>query len=163
MDAPATPQDAPETTLQSITRTANALLPAFERAMGMTRARWRVLKRVFLESPLSQAALQAQIGVDAAAVTRQVKQLEAEGLVTRAADPRDNRFTLVDLTPAGREEVAGLLATRDRFEERVTAGLSAEELLVLRRCLGRIRRNLAALAAESDSAGPPGEPASDRA
>src|SRR5689334_5493953 len=87
-----------ETLLQQITRTYYDILPAFERHMGMTRARWHLLKQLFSEDFLSQAALQQRAGVDGAAVTRQMKQLEEAGVVLRRVDPQDNRFTLVSLT-----------------------------------------------------------------
>jgi DNA-binding MarR family transcriptional regulator len=39
-----------------------------------------------------------------------MKQLEEAGLVLRRVDPHDNRFTLVSLTPEGRQLVAALIA-----------------------------------------------------
>src|SRR5918911_3140067 len=101
-----------DTLLQQITRTYYELLPAFERHIGVTRARWHLLKQLFSEAQLSQTALQQRAGVDGAAVTRQMKQLEEAGIVTRRVDPRDNRFTLVSLTPRGRQLVSGLLERR---------------------------------------------------
>jgi len=44
--------------------------------------------------------------VDVSVVSRQVAQLEREGLVTRRPDPRDRRVSLVQATPAGREALA---------------------------------------------------------
>jgi len=139
-----------ETVPQQITRTYYALLPVFEQHMGMSRARWHVLKRVFLEGQISQARLQSQLRVDGAAITRQVKHLEAQGLISRSADPQDNRFTLVTLTEAGQELVAGRMVMRDSFEAKVIAGMSAGEVAALRRGLDHIRANLASMQAEAE-------------
>jgi DNA-binding MarR family transcriptional regulator len=149
---PAPPADGVEreTIPQQITRTYYALLPVFERHMGMSRARWHVLKRVFLEGQVSQARLQSHLGVDGAAITRQVKQLEAQGLISRAADPQDNRFTLVTLTPAGRELAEGLMLVRASFEAEVIAGMSEEDVAALRRGLTHVRANLAAMQAAAE-------------
>jgi len=156
---------AEETLLQQITRTYYELLPAFEQHMGMTRARWHLLKQLFYNDPLSQTALQRRAGVDGAAVTRQMKQLEHAGLVARRDDPQDNRFTLVSLTPEGRQLVARLLERRALFEARAMAGISPNEILSTQRCLSRIRTNLAALVHENVTRNPqapeqalPGEP-----
>ncbi len=77
----------------------------FQRRVGISEARLHVLGTLFLFGELSQAELQRRLDVDGAAVTRQVKQLEAEGLLSRRANPADNRFTLVTLTPEGKERL----------------------------------------------------------
>jgi DNA-binding MarR family transcriptional regulator len=133
-----------ESLLQQITRTYYELLPAFEQHMGVTRARWHLLKQLCSEDQLSQTALQQRAEVDGAAVTRQMKQLEEAGVVTRRVDPRDNRFTLVALTPAGRQLVAGLMERRAVFEAQVLAGLDPSEIAIMQRGLSRVRANLAA-------------------
>ena len=146
-----------ETLLQQITRTYYELLPAFEQHMGVTRARWHLLKQLFSEDQLSQTALQQRAGVDGAAVTRQMKQLEEAGIVIRRADPRDNRFTLVALTPTGRQLVSGLLERRAVFEAQVMAGIEPSEIAIMQRGLSRVRANLAAFTHET-SARPSDEP-----
>jgi DNA-binding MarR family transcriptional regulator len=120
-------------------------MAAFERHMGMSRARWAILNRLSREESMTQAALAQVLDVDAAAITRQVKQLEAEGLVTRWSAPEDNRFTVVALTPEGRAFVEELRSQRDAFEHIVTSGLSAEDIDQMRSCLIRMRRNMETL------------------
>ena len=61
------------------------------------------LMRVLLrEGQLSVAALAAATPMEIAAVSRQVRLLEAAGTITRATSPDDARVTLIELTPAGR-------------------------------------------------------------
>jgi DNA-binding MarR family transcriptional regulator len=131
-----------ETLLQSIGHTYQEVWATFERYMGMSRARWVTLSLLWREGTVSQARLAQRLRIDGAAVTRQVQQLEQEGLVTRRADPEDNRFMLVTLTPEGRRMVDELWSKRDRFEAIVTEGISAEEIGIMGRCLRRIRDNL---------------------
>jgi DNA-binding MarR family transcriptional regulator len=133
---------AQETLLQQLGHTYRELVAAFERHMGMSRARWVILNLLGREQTATQALIGQRLRVDAAAITRQVKLLEKEGLVTRRPDPKDNRYTLVTLTPQGMRYVDGLRPHRDLFEAIVTAGLSEEETITLRRSLTRLRDNI---------------------
>jgi DNA-binding MarR family transcriptional regulator len=135
----ATPHDS---ILHHIGNAYHELTTAFEKHMGMSRARWAILNRLSREENLTQAALAQLLHVDAAAITRQVKQLEAEGLVKRWSAPEDNRFTVVALTPLGREFVETQRALRDEFERIATTGLSADDIDHMRLCLLHMRHNL---------------------
>jgi DNA-binding MarR family transcriptional regulator len=134
--------------LQHLSQTYHETVTAFERHMGMTRARWAILNRLSREEQMTQATLAQRLRVDAAAITRQVKQLEAEGLVTRWSHPEDNRFTLVALTPQGRSFVEELRSKRNAFEGIATTGLSEEDILHMRRCLVHMRHNVESLTQE---------------
>ena len=134
--------------LQHLSQTYYETITAFERYMGMSRARWAILNRLSRAEQLTQAALAQRLRVDAAAITRQVKQLEAEGLVTRWSHPEDNRFTLVALTPQGRAFVEELRSKRNAFEAIATAGLSEEDVLHMRRSLIHMRHNIESLTQE---------------
>jgi DNA-binding MarR family transcriptional regulator len=131
-----------ETLVQQIARVYYEILPVFERYVGMSKARWGILKLLWRAGELSQATLQQRLRVDGAAITRQVKQLEEEGLVLRRSDPQDNRFTLVELTEMGRQLMASLAGKREAFEALVTAGISEEDIALMRRCLQQIRDNV---------------------
>jgi DNA-binding MarR family transcriptional regulator len=133
-----------ETLVQQIARVYYEILPVFERYVGMSKARWSVLMLLWRAGELSQATMQQRLRVDGAAITRQVKQLEEEGLVLRRPDPHDNRFTLVDLTEVGRQLTASMAGKREAFEALVTAGISEEDIALMRRCLQRIRENVRA-------------------
>ncbi len=134
--------------LHHIGQSYHELTAAFERHMGMSRARWAILNRLSREESLTQAVLAQRLNVDAAAITRQVKQLEREGLVTRWSDPKDNRYTVVALTAQGRSFVETQRSVRDEFERIVTADLSVEEIDHMRSCLLHMRRNLELLSQE---------------
>ncbi len=134
--------------LQHLGQTYHEVVTSFERFMGMSRPRWAILNRLSREESITQAVLAQRLRVHAAAITRQVKQLEAEGLVTRWSHPEDNRYTVVALTAQGRESVERLRSDRDAFERIVTAGLDADEIDHMRRGLAHIRHNLEAFEQE---------------
>jgi DNA-binding MarR family transcriptional regulator len=115
---------------------------AFQRRVGISEARLHVLGILFLFGELSQAELQRRLDVDGAAVTRQVKQLEVEGLLSRRADPADNRFTLVTLTPQGKERLRSVARTAKEFITMSLEGVSADDLACMRHALARVRANL---------------------
>jgi DNA-binding MarR family transcriptional regulator len=115
---------------------------AFQRRVGISEARLHMLGILYLFGELSQAELQRHLGVDGAAVTRQVKQLESEELLSRRADPADNRFTLVTLTPEGRERLREVARTAREFFVMSLEGVSAEDLACMRRVMTRMRANM---------------------
>ena len=137
--------------LQHLSQTYYEVITTFERFMGMSRARWAILKRLSDEENVTQALLAQRLHVDAAAITRQVKQLETEGLVTRWPHPADNRFTVVALTAQGRDFVEERRGERDAFQETVTAGLTAEDVEHMQRCLSHMRHNAETLALKLDA------------
>jgi DNA-binding MarR family transcriptional regulator len=129
-----------------IVRTNRELLVAFERGVGMTQARLQLLGELERadEGGLHQAALQRRLGVDGAVITRQVRQLEREGLVVRNPDPADRRSLLVELTGSGRDLLARLADRRRALEAAVASGLRAADAAALLDGLRRIRQNLQA-------------------
>ncbi len=115
---------------------------AYQRRVGMSDARMHALGMLYRFGELSQNELQRRLDVDGAAVTRQVKQLEAEGLLSRRTDPADNRFTLVTLTARGKEAVQDTVRGARAFAAEVLAGVSEEDLACMRRAMARMRANL---------------------
>lgn len=115
---------------------------AFQRRVGISETRLHALGILYRFGELSQAELQRRLDVDGAAVTRQVKQLEAEGLLSRRVDPADNRFTLVTLTLEGKERLRELARAARAFMATSLEGVSAEDLACMRRAMARMRANL---------------------
>jgi DNA-binding MarR family transcriptional regulator len=115
---------------------------AYGQYIGISQARLQLLTTLAQQSEISHAALQQRLAVDGATITRLVKQFEAEGIVSRRLDPQDNRYTLVTLTPAGRQIVAGLKETHATFQLILLEGISREELEVTLRTLQRLRANM---------------------
>lgn len=63
--------------------------------------------------------LRSRLGLDAGYLSRMAKALQAQGMVRLSAHPGDNRLRMIELTPAGRAEVA----EQDRRAGAAAAGL----------------------------------------
>ncbi len=109
---------------------------------GLSIAMWRVM------AVLSSAGAQRQIdlaeltSIDASTLSRIVTRLVRMGLVTRARSASSNREVVVSLSAKGGALVARLIPRAHEIEVEAAAGLSAEELAVLKRCLRRIYANM---------------------
>ena len=82
--------------------------------------------------------------MDPGALTRQMKALEAEGLITRHNVPEDNRLTTVALTPAGKKAIVATQPLRKAFSRKALKGLPADQLdttmTILKRLEERFRQ-----------------------
>jgi len=121
----------------------------FAQYIGMSQARWQLLALLMRKGEVSHAALQQDLSLDGATVTRLVKQFEAEGIASRRLDPQNNRYTLVSLTPAGEQAVAGIRATHSVFQTQLLEGITLEEREVVVRVLERLRANIRVNQAET--------------
>lgn len=135
-----------ESVLLALAVTGHVFRAAFESFMGMPMSRMRLLGYMYSRGELSQADLQRYLEVDGATITRQVKQMEAEGLLQRRADPQDNRFTLVALTPAGGTMVEALIRRGREFEQVAVARIDRSQLGAAAEVLAQMRCNLQPLA-----------------
>ena len=112
------------------------------RSHGLSRARWQVLWTLAREEGLKQSELADRLDVAPISLTRQLDNLEQEGLVERRPDPADRRCFRVFLTTAAGPalDLLGGLAVETRAQ--AFAGLDAAEVRQLQGLLGRIRENL---------------------
>lgn len=115
---------------------------AISQHTGMSFSRVLLLHELMHEGEISQAELQKRLGMEGALVTRFVKQMETSSLVTRRADPKDNRYTLVALTPAGRLELEKMGTLRTESENQLLDGLSKKDKVVMIRALKKIQENI---------------------
>jgi len=130
--------------LQQIARTGRAMYAAFEVEVGHPLPRWRILQALHEQKRATQKQLASQLRMDPGALTRQMKTLEAEGLVTRRSSSEDNRLTAVALTPAGVKLIKAAQPLRKAFSRKALQGLPTEQLdtamAVLQRLEERFRR-----------------------
>jgi DNA-binding MarR family transcriptional regulator len=115
---------------------------AFEREMGVSAGTWFSLVLLSKKDGISQGELSQKFEIDPSRVTRLAKRLEREGLILRKRDPEDHRIVRMFLTESGRGLVEDLSEHRVRFDRRIAAMLSPEELTELRRMLGVLTENM---------------------
>ncbi len=111
---------------------------AFERETGVSAGTWFTLALLAREDGMSQGELSQRFDIDPSRVTRLAKRLEREGLLRKNRDRGDKRVVRMYLTEKGRGLFEDLSDRRERFDRRVGAVLSPEELKELRRMLGAL-------------------------
>jgi DNA-binding MarR family transcriptional regulator len=100
-----------------------------------------VLGRLDREGPQSTSDLAGAERVRPQSMAQTLGDLEAEGLITRTADPNDGRRTLIDLSPAGHQELAADRLHREGWLARAIADeLSDAEQEVLARAVVLLQR-----------------------
>jgi DNA-binding MarR family transcriptional regulator len=126
---------------QEIVRTHQALIAVFSLEVGLSAARMGVLRQLSSseEGSLGVVDLARALGVTPAIVTRQVQELEAEGLVRRRNASRDRRRSQLHLTARGKRAFARLHERAHELQTRVLDGLSDEEIATACHVLGSLR------------------------
>jgi DNA-binding MarR family transcriptional regulator len=119
---------------------------AYSRRTGFSDFEWRVFIWVCETPPVSINELSALVHRNAAQVSRTVQKLVAARLLHRA-----NRASgpTVSITPTrlGLTLYAPLVALARERDTEIVAGLSAEELRILEKCIARMSRNAVAILA----------------
>jgi DNA-binding MarR family transcriptional regulator len=115
----------------------------------LTDAQWKPLWMLKAGRASTAIELAREMDIDAGAVTRMVDRLEAKGLIERLRSDEDRRVVHLHLTKAGEavaEKVPHVLASVNNDFLR---GFSEAEWKQLRKLLGRLAANGAALQAEA--------------
>ncbi|MCR8843605.1 MarR family transcriptional regulator [Paenibacillus sp. SC116] len=120
----------------------NKLHHKFENCTGIGSSRLEILHELCGVDEVKQSLLQKRINIDNAAITRHLKQLEAEGMVTRRKNPDDNRETFVRLSDEGLEKIEGYKLEKENFIRQILKDFNDEEIPVLADFLERIKNNI---------------------
>ena len=99
--------------------------------------------------PLTPSELADRERIKRPTATRLVARLEADGLVTRTADPADGRSALIATTPAARALLGEMRTRKDAFLTRRLRALDAEDRAVLARAAALLDRLLEDAEAEA--------------
>jgi DNA-binding MarR family transcriptional regulator len=94
--------------------------------------------------------LAESLGVDNSTLTPQAKRLEREGLIVRAADPSDNRASLLRVSRAGKNLLSRLGATRRAIFSELLADWSSAKQSRAATMLNQLASSLEASTQKSD-------------
>ncbi len=131
------------TSMAQLARTYHLATKMIEKTMGIPSNRWRILYLIITcEGPCTQKYLTNRIGVDPGAVTRLLKKIDKEGIISRSPDPDDNRVTIVSLTEKGRHEVERILKLREVFLAQMMNNCTNKELDVFLTVLKKMEANV---------------------
>lgn len=127
--------------LREIMRAQQALLNVFSREVGMPIARLLLIRVIFMNKPKEMGTMEIarNLGIDAAAVTRHINELEKQGLAIRRQDIRDGRRSYVGLTPRGEKTFAGIQERSHEFEKQLENRLNKKNVAVATKVLGEVR------------------------
>lgn len=121
---------------------SNQISPKFERCTGISSSRYELLHHLYEVDEVNQSTLQKVVNIDSAAITRHLKQLEADGMVVRNKIPSDNRVTLVRLTEEGRKRIIATKIEQATFVNQMLQDFSKEEIDVLTNMIQRMQNNI---------------------
>jgi DNA-binding MarR family transcriptional regulator len=118
----------------------------------VTGAGLTALRAVERYEPVTVSELARRVGVDLSTVSRQLRPLEDEDLVTRSTDARDGRVARVALSTKGRRVLGRVTDAVLADFDAALAGWPAADRTRLATLLDRFRDRLAELRAEEAAA-----------
>jgi len=125
---------------REIFRTYQVLMSGFARVTGMPASRFALMRLLaHSEEAVGITDLARQLRIDPAAVSRQVKEMEDERLVTRRPDARDKRRSNVRLSSKGRKLFVEIHQRTHDLERSLAKILGAEEMAHAARVLSKLR------------------------
>lgn len=126
------------TTFQAIRRTLDAELDH----QKITFRQWEVLAWLAMCGDLTQGMLAERLGVEAPTLTGILTRMERDGWLERTSREDDKRCKSLHPTEKAEAIWAEASEVCRRVRARAVAGLSDEELAVLKSACERIRQNL---------------------
>jgi DNA-binding MarR family transcriptional regulator len=129
-----------KTAILEVSRSAFSLITEAQQAMAKAFdvPRVGVLRTVALSGPLRPSAVSEQLDMAPSSVTRHIQALEDAGDLTVRVDPTDARTCLIEVTKAGRTELARLEELGQAVFEEVVADWSVRDLQMLARLMRRL-------------------------
>ena len=105
-------------------------------------AMWRIMAVLASTGGLRQIDLAGLTSIEVSTLSRIVTRLVRIGIVTRTRSASSTREVVVKLTAKGNSQVTRLIPIAHAYEAAAIAGLSAEDIAVLKRCLRRVYTNM---------------------
>ncbi|MES5483384.1 MarR family transcriptional regulator [Bradyrhizobium sp. INPA03-11B] len=123
----------------------------YKRLTGLSSVEFGLVASLGRRPPMSVVRLAEGVGMDKGQISRALAELVARKLVAKAANPRDNRETLVSLTRAGLAAHDAIVAGAQERNRRLLEQLDPRELELLLGHIDRLTRTAAEmLAAERE-------------
>lgn len=128
---------------------------AYEDRFGLTVPQWRLICVLAEDGGLTQVQIVARTVMDKVTVSRAAQGLVRRHLLARSENTADGRSHVLALTAEGRRLYADIAPLALAYEAALIAGLSPDEVTLLKRLLGRLQ---AAAGQLSGEAAPPAIP-----
>lgn len=110
---------------------------------GMTASQLSTIAFLrFSQGPLYQRDLEAFFKLRRSTVSSQLNTLERKGLLRRVPVSHDARLKQLVLTDEGERIGTQVLACLERMNQRMTQGMTQDEIALLTQLLGKVEENL---------------------
>lgn len=125
-------------------RSFTAVITQLRRRTGDadSSARTFLLAHVDRHAPVRMSDLASYACLDLSTVSRHLRGLEEQGLVTRSPDPADGRATLLDLSDSGREALDRAVRARTELIASATQDWSDSDRATLAHLMTRLAHDL---------------------
>lgn len=111
-------------------------------AIGLHTGQEMILLYLAEHDKLRQNELASALNVEPPTMTKMLQRMERAGVIERRKDEEDARAICVCLTDHGRGLIQPILEVWDEIEAQFTDGLTDAEMLLLRRLLVQMYRNI---------------------
>ncbi|MFN3511559.1 MAG: MarR family winged helix-turn-helix transcriptional regulator [Phenylobacterium sp.] len=112
---------------------------AYEDRFGLTIPQWRLICVLAEDGPMTQGGIVARTVMDKVTVSRAAQGLAQRRLVARSDHHADGRSHVLTLTTEGARLHAEISPLALAYEAALIAGLSPEEVALLKRLLVRLQ------------------------
>lgn len=127
-----------------VTLVAKSMESDFEKRLkvhGVTRAMFAVLSAIYHDNKTTPVALASFIGIDGAAITRHLDQIERQGLILRERSVADRRSVNLKLTRKGSGLVPKLVAESKATNQKFLVGITSAEIKEIQRVIRKMLSN----------------------
>lgn len=137
--------------LSDVARLMRTVFDRRVRDIGLTRAQWLVLTRLYRRPGASQTELAEMLEMDRASVGRVIDRMQKGGWVERRADNGDRRINRLYLTGEARRAHTAMWQVAEATVDDALAPLSAGEREQLTSLTARVKERLQALAGGAEA------------
>jgi MarR family transcriptional regulator, organic hydroperoxide resistance regulator len=136
------PEETIDFHIRSLWHTISRLYNEEAAKYGSTMSTGFVLLNIDGESGTPSTSLGPRMGMESTSLTRILKSMEEKNLIFRKPNPNDGRGVLICLTEFGKEMRNVSRDVVVRFNHKIKAELSAEELQSFFRVMGRLQETI---------------------
>lgn len=113
---------------------------AYKNRYGMLRTEWRVLFHLGIYGRMTAKEIGQRSKMHKTKISRAVQRLAQRRYLTRTQDENDRRLEHLDLTAQGTAAYRDLRQVAEEYDVKLSAVLTDEENVVLRRALLKLAR-----------------------
>jgi DNA-binding MarR family transcriptional regulator len=132
--------------LSDVARLIRTVFDRRVRKLGLTRAQWLVLTRLYRRPGASQTELAEMLEIDRASAGRMIDRMERAGWLQRRADGADRRINRLHLTPGARKAHARMWKIAEATVDDALGNLSPRERQQFTQLTARVKGRLQTMA-----------------